>query len=74
MKTQTSLLVWVIAGLLAGFILIRIDLHTDDLVGLLQAILIFGLLGIAILSRSVLVLSFWLALIQWLRRKVGRGD
>jgi hypothetical protein len=66
-KDRKNLLAWVLAGLLLVIILLSVDIHTDDVVGVLQGLLIFGLLGLAVLLRWTIILRFWLALIAWLR-------
>jgi hypothetical protein len=40
----------------------------EDVFGLLQALLIFGLLGAVILLRWTMSLQFWSALLGWLKR------
>jgi hypothetical protein len=51
-------------ALLAAIILTAID----DLLGLLQGVLLFGLLGLALLLRWTVLLRFSAVLVAWLRR------
>ncbi len=67
-KAPKNLVAWTIVGLLIVVILLNGDLHTDDVLGVFQGILIFGLLGIIIMLRWIITLRFWSALIAWVRR------
>ena len=71
-KAPKNLFAWAIVGLLVVVILSISDLRADEVLGLLQGLLIFGLLGIAVMLRGTIVLRFWAALIHWLR-SFGRG-
>lgn len=63
-----KLALWSLVGLAAVAVLVSSDFRGDDLVGLLQGLLLCGLLGIAVLLRWTISLQFWTTLIAWLRR------
>ena len=63
-----KLALWLLVGLAAVAVLVSSDFRGDDLVGLLQGLLLCGLLAVAVLLRWTITFHFWSSLVAWLRR------
>ena len=67
-RASKLFILWLIVALLAATVVISSSFDGDDLLGLLQGLLLFGLLGIALLLRWTIIFRFWSDLVAWLRR------